>query len=58
MYNLKLIEMLTWRIAFYVHFCKGNSEKGKENAKSKWIISEVADEDRQAASNSKEMGKG
>lgn len=43
MYNLKLIEMLTQRIALYVHFCKGNSEKGKESAKSKWIILEVAD---------------
>lgn len=43
MYNLKLIEMLTQRIAVYMHFSKGSSEKGKESAKSKWIISEVAD---------------
>lgn len=41
MYNLKLIEMLTQRIAVYVHFCKGNSKK--ESARNKWIISEVAD---------------
>lgn len=43
MYNLKLIEMLTQRIAVYKHFSKGSSEKLKESAKSKWIISEVAD---------------
>lgn len=35
--------MLTQRIAVYMHFSKGSSEKGKESAKSKWIISEVAD---------------
>lgn len=43
MYNLKLTEMLTWRIGVYVHFCKCNSENGKESAKNKWVISEVAD---------------